>query len=79
MRLRHRRYPDAAACTAAIAELCQLAATVDFLDGTVFDAGEQYLTTGEFVDALPARRHRERLHRAADLLPVAAASGRSTT
>ena len=27
---------------------------LDFLDGTVFDAGEQYLTTGEFVDTLPA-------------------------
>ena len=27
--------------------------TVDFLDGTVFGPGQQYLTTGEFVDALP--------------------------
>ena len=25
----------------------------DFLDGTVFGAGEQYLTTGEFVESLP--------------------------
>jgi FAD/FMN-containing dehydrogenase len=31
-----------------------LEAAIDFLDGTVFDAGEQYLTTGEFVDELPA-------------------------
>jgi FAD/FMN-containing dehydrogenase len=72
--LRHRRYPDAAACTAALTELAgpglqegHLHATtlqegglpaapgaIDFLDGTVFDAGEQYLTTGEFVDELPA-------------------------
>src|SRR5689334_15055581 len=52
VRLRHRRYPDATACTAAITELAR--GDVDFLDGTVFDAGEQYLTTGEFVDALPA-------------------------
>jgi FAD/FMN-containing dehydrogenase len=52
VRLRHRRYPDAAACTEAMAELAD--SDVDFLDGTVFDAGEQYLTTGEFVDTLPA-------------------------
>ena len=52
VRLQHRRYPDAAACTRAIVELD--ASGVDFLDGTVFDAGEQYLTTGEFVDVLPA-------------------------
>jgi FAD/FMN-containing dehydrogenase len=26
---------------------------LDFLDGTVFDAGEQYLTSGTFVDELP--------------------------
>jgi FAD/FMN-containing dehydrogenase len=31
-----------------------LGAAIDFLDGTVFDAGEQYVTTGEFVDELPA-------------------------
>jgi FAD/FMN-containing dehydrogenase len=27
---------------------------LDFLDGTVFAPGEQYLTTGEFIDSLPA-------------------------
>jgi FAD/FMN-containing dehydrogenase len=52
VRLRHRRYPDAQACTDAIVELAGPGA-IDFLDGTVFDAGEQYLTIGEFVDALP--------------------------
>lgn len=75
VRLRHRRYPDAASCTAAITELagppcreshvqdttCRESgfhdtggSGIDFLDGTVFGPGEQYLTTGEFVDALPA-------------------------
>jgi FAD/FMN-containing dehydrogenase len=52
VRLRHHRYPDAAACTAAVVELAG-DGTIDFLDGTVFDPGEQYLTTGEFVDDLP--------------------------
>jgi FAD/FMN-containing dehydrogenase len=52
VRLRHRRHPDAKACTDAIVELAET--DVDFLDGTVFAAGEQYLTTGEFVDTLPA-------------------------
>jgi FAD/FMN-containing dehydrogenase len=52
VRLHHRRYPDAKACTDAIVELS--GSGTDFLDGTVFDAGEQYLTTGEFVDELPS-------------------------
>jgi FAD/FMN-containing dehydrogenase len=58
VRLRHRRYPDAQACTDAVVALSDGASNdsgeIDFLDGTVFDAGEQYLTTGEFVDTLPA-------------------------
>ena len=54
VRLQHRRHPDAAACTAAIVELAGPGTTIDFLDGTVFGPGEQYLTTGTFVDALPA-------------------------
>jgi FAD/FMN-containing dehydrogenase len=57
VRLRHHRFPDAKACTDAIVELGGSKGqegSVDFLDGTVFDPGEQYLTTGEFVDALPA-------------------------
>jgi FAD/FMN-containing dehydrogenase len=58
VRLRHRRYPDAKACTDTLAALADPASNesgaIDFLDGTVFDAGEQYLTTGEFVDTLPA-------------------------
>lgn len=53
VRLTHHRHGDAASATADIARLCDLdaGAGVDFLDGTVFDAGEQYLTVGEFVDA----------------------------
>jgi FAD/FMN-containing dehydrogenase len=54
VRLHHRRYPDAKACTDAIVELADPQGPLDFLDGTVFDAGEQYLTTGEFVDDLPS-------------------------
>jgi FAD/FMN-containing dehydrogenase len=53
VRLEHRRYDDAAACAAAIAELCDApadGAAPDFLDGTVFGAGEHYLTLGCFVD-----------------------------
>jgi FAD/FMN-containing dehydrogenase len=54
VRLRHHRYPDAGSCTDAIVELAATGSTIDFLDGTVFGPEEQYLTTGEFVDALPA-------------------------
>jgi FAD/FMN-containing dehydrogenase len=51
VRLHHRRFTDAQACTDEIVEAAD--SDVDFLDGTVFDGGEQYLTTGEFVDTLP--------------------------
>jgi FAD/FMN-containing dehydrogenase len=54
VRLQHRRRPDARACTAALVELADPAGPLDFLDGTVFDAGEQYLTAGTFVPELPA-------------------------
>jgi len=49
VRLEHRRYPDAASCAAAVAELVA-DPEIDFLDGTVFGAAEQYLTLGRFVD-----------------------------
>ncbi len=52
VRLTHRRYPDAELVTAAIERLSGTG--IDFLDGTVFAPGEQYLTVGEFVDAPPA-------------------------
>ena len=54
VRLQHHRFPDAGSCTAAVAELADPAGPLDFLDGTVFDAAEQYLTTGTFVQELPA-------------------------
>jgi FAD/FMN-containing dehydrogenase len=50
------RYPDAASCAAAIAEIQasgeHRGRPVDFLDGTVFSAGEQYLSLGRFTDEL---------------------------
>jgi FAD/FMN-containing dehydrogenase len=53
--LRHVRFADAAACAAAIGEICASRAyegtPVDFLDGTVFSAGELYLTLGTFAAA----------------------------
>ena len=52
VRLHHRRYPDATGVHRRRSSSCPTT-EIDFLDGTVFDAGEQYLTTGEFVDALP--------------------------
>jgi FAD/FMN-containing dehydrogenase len=58
VRLRHLRFGTAAACLAATAEACAAGAfagePVDFVDGTVFGPGEQYLTLGAFVDEAPA-------------------------
>ncbi|MBB6379645.1 FAD/FMN-containing dehydrogenase [Pseudonocardia eucalypti] len=52
--LRHLRFADAAGCAEAIAGICRDGShqgePVDFLDGTVFGAGEQYLTLGRFTD-----------------------------
>jgi FAD/FMN-containing dehydrogenase len=51
--MRHVRFSDPAACARAIGEICasrELAGeTVDFIDGTVFSAGEMYLTLGGFA------------------------------
>ncbi|ANY08623.1 FAD-binding oxidoreductase [Pseudonocardia sp. HH130630-07] len=56
VKLTHHRYPSAAATAAGITELAG-AGGADFLDGVVFDSSEQYLTTGEFVDApMPGAR-----------------------
>jgi FAD/FMN-containing dehydrogenase len=53
--LRHLRFGDAAECAGAIEEICAARAydgePVDFVDGTVFSAGELYLTLGTFTDA----------------------------
>ena len=48
----HVRHSDAAACFAEIARHCA-EGRLDFLDGTVFGAGEMYLTLGRFVDDAP--------------------------
>jgi FAD/FMN-containing dehydrogenase len=57
VRLRHLRFTDAGECCAAIAAIADAAGhageRVDFLDGTVFGAGELYLTLGTFVDRAP--------------------------
>jgi FAD/FMN-containing dehydrogenase len=55
--VRHLRFDDAAGCADAIAAICRDGSYqgehVDFLDGTVFHAGEQYLTIGRFTDYAP--------------------------
>ena len=50
----------------------------DFVDGTVFARDEQYLTARR-VHRRPRPRGRQRLHRAADLLPLASASAPRTS
>ncbi|WP_051341604.1 FAD-binding oxidoreductase [Pseudonocardia spinosispora] len=58
--LRHLPFPDAASCAEAIATICRDGSyegtPIDFIDGTVFDAGEQYLTLGRFTDEAPGGR-----------------------
>jgi FAD/FMN-containing dehydrogenase len=58
--LRHLPFPDAASCADAIGSICRDGrydgSAVDFLDGTVFHAGEQYLTVGRFTDEAPDGR-----------------------
>lgn len=57
VRLRHIRFSTAEECTAAIEEICRDGEfeghRVDFVDGTVFAADEQYLTVGSYVDEAP--------------------------
>lgn len=51
--IRHVRFGDAGDCAAAIEEICASRSyggeRVDFIDGTVFSAGEHYLTLGAFA------------------------------
>ncbi|MBP2369182.1 FAD-binding oxidoreductase [Pseudonocardia parietis] len=55
VQLTHHRYTTADAAATAIEELS--GSDADFLDGVVFGPGEQYLTTGRFVDApMPGAR-----------------------
>ena len=73
VRLHHRRYPDATACTAAIVELSSYR---DRLPRRHRLRRRRAVPDHRRVRrGAPARRHRERLHRAADLLPLAAAAG----
>lgn len=57
VRLRHVPFTDARACAEAIAEVCadgsHDGAAVDFIDGTVFAADQQFLTLGSFADRAP--------------------------
>ncbi|WP_019631057.1 FAD-binding oxidoreductase [Actinomadura atramentaria] len=57
VRVRHLRFADAAALSTALAELVESGVyegeTIDFMDGTVFSADEQYITLGFFVDEAP--------------------------
>jgi FAD/FMN-containing dehydrogenase len=57
VRLRHVRHHDAREYFADLGEACRTRTRdgqpVDFVDGTVFSAGEMYLTLGTFVDEVP--------------------------
>ena len=48
VRLRHERYTDPDSYFEALGRVCR-DKRVDFVDGTLFDEGELYITTGEFV------------------------------
>ncbi len=60
VRLRHVRFPTAQAMADAMAQIVDTHAwegeAVDFLDGTVFSATEQYLTLGRMTDDTGGRR-----------------------
>jgi FAD/FMN-containing dehydrogenase len=57
VRLRHLRFDTAEACLETMAQVCEAAAyegePVDFVDGTVFSADEQYVTVGSFTATAP--------------------------
>lgn len=57
VRLRHVRFISAAECAHAISEICRERRfegnRVDFIDGTVFGAGELFLTLGSYVHEAP--------------------------
>ncbi|MQY08389.1 FAD-binding oxidoreductase [Actinomadura macrotermitis] len=57
VKVRHLRFASAAELTAAMAEITEAGEydgeTVDFMDGTVFGADEQYITLGFFTDSAP--------------------------
>jgi FAD/FMN-containing dehydrogenase len=51
--LEHRRFGDAEAYFAAVGEACR--SDADFVDGTIFDDDEMYLTLGRFREQAPYR------------------------
>ncbi|ONI83615.1 FAD-linked oxidase [Saccharothrix sp. ALI-22-I] len=57
VRLRHVPFGDAAQCAEVISAVCAEGAyqgePVDFVDGTVFSGGEQYLTLANWADTAP--------------------------
>jgi FAD/FMN-containing dehydrogenase len=57
VRLRHVPFGDAAQCAEVIAGVCADGAyqgePIDFIDGTVFSAGEMYLTLANFTNSAP--------------------------
>ncbi|MEU5694146.1 FAD-binding oxidoreductase [Actinosynnema sp. NPDC020468] len=57
VRLRHVPFGSAAECAEVISAVCAdrsyQGEPVDFVDGTVFSAGEQYLTLADWVDEAP--------------------------
>jgi FAD/FMN-containing dehydrogenase len=57
VRLRHVRFTNAAACAAAIEEICANRTyrdeKVDFLDGVMFSRTDMYLTLGSYTDTAP--------------------------
>jgi FAD/FMN-containing dehydrogenase len=57
VRLRHVRFPDAAACAAAIEDICANQTyrdeSVEFIDGVMFDRSELYLTLGSYTATAP--------------------------
>jgi FAD/FMN-containing dehydrogenase len=58
VRVRHLRFATAERCLEVMAQICTEARyegePVDFVDGTVFSADEQYISLGTFVDQAPA-------------------------
>jgi FAD/FMN-containing dehydrogenase len=57
VRLTHLRFTDADKCLVAMREICESGELdgepIDFVDGTYFEPGEQYVTIGKFADRAP--------------------------
>ncbi len=53
VKITHKRFSDAKEYFKEVEKLCKLKKDIDFIDGTVFNENEMYITTGEFVDVAP--------------------------